>query len=122
MPVYRANLPRTLVLVVALFSIAATTGAFAREFRAGDTYRSKLAPIGTFVPSMDALAGDEILNNFEPHQFVGLAFHDSGARLIHDGPEKFDRLPFAEATGAIYKKTTGNPAAAELIDRIGQVE
>jgi len=119
--VYRANLPRTLVLVVALFSIAATTGAFAREFRAGDTYRSKLAPIGTFVPSMDALVGDEILNNFEPHQFVGLAFHDSGTRLIHDGPEKFDCLPFAEATGAIYK-TTGNPAAAELIDRIGQVE
>ena len=119
---YRANLPRTFVLVVALLSIAATMGAFAREFRAGNTYRSNLAPIGTFVPSMDALVGDEILNNFEPNQFVGLAFHDSGTRLIHDGLGKFDRLPFADATAAIYRKTTGNPAAAELIDRIGQVE
>jgi hypothetical protein len=121
--VYRANLPRTFVLVAALFSMAATTGVFAREFRAADPYLSNLAPIGTFIPSMDALVGDEILNGFEPHQFVGLAFHDSGTRLIYDGrPEKFDRKPFAEATAAIYQKTRCNPAAAELIDLIGQVE
>jgi hypothetical protein len=35
--VYRASVPRTLVLVVALFSTGAATGAFAREFRAADT-------------------------------------------------------------------------------------
>lgn len=123
MPVYRANLPRTFVLVVALFSMAATTGAFAREFRAADPHRSNVAPIGTFVPSMDALVGDECLNSFEPYQFVGLAFHDARTRLIYDGrPEKFDRKPFADAMAAIHEKTIHNPAAAELIDRIGQVE
>ncbi len=36
LPVYRANLPRTLTLVVALLTVAATS-AFAREFRAADT-------------------------------------------------------------------------------------
>jgi tripartite ATP-independent transporter DctP family solute receptor len=35
--VYRANFPRTFTLVVALFWTVATTGAFAREFRAADT-------------------------------------------------------------------------------------
>lgn len=37
LPVYRANLPRTLTLVVALLLVAAATSAFAREFRAADT-------------------------------------------------------------------------------------
>src|SRR5690242_8286036 len=37
LPVYRANLPRTLALVVALLSMAVATSAFAREFRAADT-------------------------------------------------------------------------------------
>ena len=34
---YRADLPRTFALVVALFLTVAATGAFAREFRAADT-------------------------------------------------------------------------------------
>lgn len=34
---YRARIPRTLSLVVALFSMVATTSVFAREFRAADT-------------------------------------------------------------------------------------
>jgi len=121
--VYRANLPRTFVLVVALFSMAATTGAFARESRTVDTHRSNVAPAGTFGPSMDALVGDEILNCFEPHHIVGLAFRDSGKQSIDDGrPEKFDCKPFANPTAAIHEETIRNPAAAELIDRIGQVE
>src|SRR5690242_6687970 len=37
LPVYRANLPRTLTLVVALLLAVAATSAFAREFRAADT-------------------------------------------------------------------------------------
>ena len=120
---YRANLPRTFVLVVALFSMAATTGAFARESRTVDTHRSNVAPAGTFGPSMDALVGVEIVNCFEPHHIVGLAFRDSGKQSIDDGrPEKFDCKPFANPTAAIHEETIRNPAAAELIDRIGQVE
>ena len=37
LPVYRANLPRTLTAVVALLLTLAATRAFAREFRAADT-------------------------------------------------------------------------------------
>jgi len=37
LPVYRANLPRTFALVVALFSMAATTSVLSCEFRAADT-------------------------------------------------------------------------------------
>jgi TRAP-type C4-dicarboxylate transport system substrate-binding protein len=35
--VYRASVPRTSVLVAALFSTVAATGVFAREFRTADT-------------------------------------------------------------------------------------
>jgi tripartite ATP-independent transporter DctP family solute receptor len=37
LPVYRADLPRTLTLVVALLLTVAPTGVFAREFRVADT-------------------------------------------------------------------------------------
>jgi hypothetical protein len=37
LPVYRADLPRTVALVVALLLTVASTSAFAREFRAADT-------------------------------------------------------------------------------------
>jgi tripartite ATP-independent transporter DctP family solute receptor len=144
------------VLVVALCSMVAATGAFAREFRAADTQnedyptvqalrfmghvvsersngrhqikvfhsrqlgeeketleqtragaidlnRTNVALIGNIVPSVNVLAmpflfrsiehmqkvldgpiGAEILNSFEPHGFVGLAFFDSGARSIYN--------------------------------------
>src|SRR5262249_3079706 len=156
LPVYRANLPRTLTLVVALLLTVAATSAFAREFRAADTQsddyptvqalrymghlieersggrleirvfhsrelgeeketieqirvgaidlnRTNVALVGNFVPSMNVLAmlflfrsiehmqkvldgpiGNEILGNFEPYGFIGLAFYDSGARSIHN--------------------------------------
>ena len=37
LPVYRADLPRALAVIVALLCAVATTGVFAREFRAADT-------------------------------------------------------------------------------------
>ena len=144
------------MLVAALFSMAAATSVFAREFRAADTQneeyptvqallymgslvaertggrhqikvfhsrqlgeeketleqtrvgaidlnRTNVALIGTMVPAVNVLAmpflfrsvehlqkvldgpiGNEILNSFEAHGFVGLAFYDSGARSIYN--------------------------------------
>jgi tripartite ATP-independent transporter DctP family solute receptor len=158
LPVYsRADLSRTVALVVALSLTAVSTSAAAREFRAADTQsedyptaqalnymsrmiaersggrhqikvfhsrqlgeeketieqtragaidlnRTNVALIGSFVPAMNVLAmpflfrsiehlrkvldgpiGNEILNGFAPYGFVGLAFHDSGARSIYNG-------------------------------------
>jgi tripartite ATP-independent transporter DctP family solute receptor len=156
LPVYRAELLRTVIRVVALFLTVAATGVSAREFRAADVQaenyptvqalrfmgrviaersggrhqirifhsrqlgeeketieqtragaidlnRTNVALIGTFVPAVNVLAmpflfrsaehlekvldgpiGNEILNSFESHGFVGLAFYDSGARSIYN--------------------------------------
>ncbi|MCA6124764.1 TRAP transporter substrate-binding protein [Bradyrhizobium sp. WSM 1704] len=75
------------------------------QTRAGaiDLNRTNVALIGTMVPSVNVLAmpflfrslehlrkvldgpiGAEILNSFEAHGFVGLAFYDSGARSIYN--------------------------------------
>jgi tripartite ATP-independent transporter DctP family solute receptor len=75
------------------------------QTRAGaiDLNRINVALIGNFVPAMNVLAmpflfrsiehqqrvldgpiGTEILNSFEPYEFVGLAFYDSGARSIYN--------------------------------------
>src|SRR5258707_15858121 len=75
------------------------------QTRAGaiDLNRTNVALIGTMVPAMNVLAmpfmfrsiehlqkvldgpiGAEILDNFEPYGFVGLAFYDSGARSIYN--------------------------------------
>ena len=75
------------------------------QTRAGaiDLNRINVALIGNIVPSVNVLAmpflfrsiehmqkvldgpiGAEILNSFEPHGFVGLAFYDSGARSIYN--------------------------------------
>ena len=93
------------------------------QTRAGaiDLNRTNVAPIGAFVPAMNVLAmpflfrsiehlqkvldgpiGIEILNNFEPYGFVGLAFYDSGARSIYDRVRPIhlpaeDRTIFREA-------------------------
>jgi len=76
------------------------------QTRAGaiDLNRTSVALIGTFVPAMNVPAmpflfrsiehlqkvldgpiGNDILNGFAPCGFVGLAFHDSGARSIYNG-------------------------------------
>ena len=68
-----------------------------------DLNRTNVAPIGSFVPSVNVLAlpflfrstehlnrvldgpiGKEILSSFEPYGFVGLAFFDSGARSVYN--------------------------------------
>jgi tripartite ATP-independent transporter DctP family solute receptor len=75
------------------------------QTRAGaiDLNRTNAALVGTFVPAMKVLAmpflfrsvghlqkvldgpiGHEILDSFESHGFVGLAFYDSGARSIYN--------------------------------------
>jgi tripartite ATP-independent transporter DctP family solute receptor len=154
--VYRADLPRTVLHVVALFLTVAATCASAREFRAADVQaenyptvqalrfmgrviaersggrhqirifhsgqlgeeketieqtragavdlnRINVALIGSFLPAINVLAmpflfrsaehlqkvldgpiGNDILNSFESHGFVGLAFYDSGARSIYN--------------------------------------
>jgi tripartite ATP-independent transporter DctP family solute receptor len=75
------------------------------QTRAGaiDLNRTNVALLGTFVPAINVLAmpflfrsaahlhkvldgpiGNEILNSFEAHGFVGLTFYDSGARSIYN--------------------------------------
>lgn len=68
-----------------------------------DLNRTNVAPIGSFVPSVNVLAlpflfrsndhlnkvldgpiGKEILASFEPYGFIGLAFFDSGARSVYN--------------------------------------
>jgi tripartite ATP-independent transporter DctP family solute receptor len=68
-----------------------------------DINRTNVAPIGSLIPSLNALAlpflfrsfdhlhkvldqdiGRQILAGFERHGFVGLAFYDSGARSIYN--------------------------------------
>jgi tripartite ATP-independent transporter DctP family solute receptor len=68
-----------------------------------DLNRTNVAPIGSLIPSVNALAlpflfrsfdhlhkvldraiGDEILAGFERHGFVGLTFYDSGSRSIYN--------------------------------------
>jgi TRAP-type C4-dicarboxylate transport system substrate-binding protein len=72
--VYRANLPRTLMLVAALFSAAAATGAFACEFRAADvqaeSYPTVQAPrfIGRTVAERSA--DSHQIRTFHARRFV----------------------------------------------------
>lgn len=75
------------------------------QTRAGaiDLNRTNVAPIGEFVPLANVLAmpflfrsadhlhsvldsqiGQDILDSFAPHGFVGLTYYDSGARSIYD--------------------------------------
>ena len=68
-----------------------------------DINRTNVAPLGSIVPTATVLAlpflfrsvahlhkvldgpiGDEILNSFKPHGFVGLTFYDSGARSLYN--------------------------------------
>jgi TRAP-type C4-dicarboxylate transport system substrate-binding protein len=98
----RADLSRTVALVVALSLTAVSTSASAREFRAADTrnenYPTVQAPfyIGRLIA--------EKSGGHEPYGFVGLAFYDSGARSIYNRVRPVqslsaeDRTIFREAT------------------------
>ena len=201
----RADLSRTVALVVALSLTAVSTSASAREFRAADTrnenYPTVQAPysmsrliaensggrhqirafhsrqlgeerqtIEHLQKVLDGPIGNQILGSFEPYGFVGLAFYDSDARSIYnrvrpvqslsaedrtifreaairssqfrrekwnDLEERsrlkakdagvtimtdFDRKPFEAAMAGIYAKAQRDPAAAEPIERIREVE
>jgi len=90
--VYRASVPRTFRLVVALSSMVATTGVFAREFRAADT-------------------------RFEDYPTLESA-RDTGRDRANVAPIG-SLVPFTAGT---HSSITRNPATAELIDRICKVE
>jgi TRAP-type C4-dicarboxylate transport system substrate-binding protein len=68
-----------------------------------DLNRTNVAPLGSIVPVANVLAmpflfrsvdhlhkvldgpiGDEILDSFRPHGFIGLTFYDSGARSLYN--------------------------------------
>lgn len=164
----RADLSRTVALVVALSLTAVSTSASAREFRAADTQNENYPTVQ--APSSISRPIAEKSGRHEPYGFVGLAFYDSGARSIYnrvrpvqslsaeDGTifreaairssqlmrEKwkdleersrlkakdagvtimtdFDRKPFEGAMAGIYAKAQRDPAAAEPIERIREVE
>ncbi|MBV8924533.1 MAG: hypothetical protein JOZ74_04100 [Bradyrhizobium sp.] len=95
MPVYRADLPRTLTLVVALPFVAATTGAFARDLRPADT-QNEDGP--TVRPQR--YRGDPIEKRSRVRHEIG---------VFHSRQRLGDRA-------------RGDDASAELIERIGKAE
>jgi len=135
----RADLSRTVALVVALSLTAVSTSVFAWEFRAADTrnenYPTVQAPSSTgrliaeksggrhqirafhsrqlgeerqtieqLQKVLDGPIGNQILGSFEPHGFVGLAFHDSGARSIYNRVRPVQSLSAEDRT--IFREDT----------------
>jgi len=78
----RADLSRTVALVVALSLTAVSTSASAREFRAADTQNENY-PTVQAPSSMGRLIAEKS-GRHQPYGFVGLAFYDSGARSIYN--------------------------------------
>lgn len=83
------------------------------QTRAGaiDLNRTNVAPIGGMVPMVNALAmpflfrttnhlyqvldgpiGQQILDSFIPHGFIGLAYYDSGARSLYNSARRIKSL------------------------------
>lgn len=114
------------------------------QTRAGaiELNRTNVALLGNIVPSMNVVAapflfqsiehmqkvldgpiGAEMLGNFEPYGFVGLAFFDSGARSIYSSLRPVNSLAdmkgLWQTMAGIY--ATRDPAAAQLIERIRKV-
>ena len=112
MPVYsRADLSRTVTLVVGLSLTAVSTGAFARALGAADTKSA----IG-HDRSNGAAIGSQIPVSLEPWRLAGLAFYDSGASSISAN------VRFEVAMAKIHAQAQPDPAAARLIERIRKVE
>ena len=111
LPVYsRADLSRTVALVVALFLTAVPTSAVAREFRAADTQSMIKAAVRS-------------------SQFMRAKWKDLEERSRRQAEAAdvtiltdFDRKPFEAAMAGIHAKAQRDPAAAELIERIRKVE
>ena len=95
MPVYRrADLSRTITLVVALFLAAASTSAFAREFRAADTQNGD-------YPTVQVLLYQALL-------YMGSMVAECGGGLH-------------QIKVGIYARAQRDPAAGQLIERIRKV-
>jgi TRAP-type C4-dicarboxylate transport system substrate-binding protein len=101
----RAELQRTVVLVVALLLTAGSTDALAREFRAADTQNAD-------YPTVQAL------------RFVGRQVRErqqaetAGVVIVPD----IDKKPFEAAMTGIYARPQRDPASAQLPERIRKVE
>jgi TRAP-type C4-dicarboxylate transport system substrate-binding protein len=144
LPVYsRADLSRTVALVVALFLTAVPTSAVAREFRAADTQDMIKALGAEHAMSPEVLVTSrrawESLSDEDRKIFREAAVRSSqlmrakwkdleersrrhaeaaGVTIVTD----LDRKPFQAAMTGIYAKAQSDPAAAELIERIRKVE
>jgi TRAP-type C4-dicarboxylate transport system substrate-binding protein len=101
----RAELQRTVVLVVALLLTAGSTDALAREFRAADTQNEE-------YPTAQA------------PRFMERQVHErkqaetAGVVLVPD----IDKKPFEAAMTGIYARAQRDPVSAQLIERIRKVE
>ena len=143
----RANLSRTVAILVALFLTAASTSAVAREFRAAGaennwpsfvtTDHYKYAGYYTLLvmslKAWQSLSAEDqkIFRDAasQSSQFMRAKWKDleqisrrqaeaAGATIVTD----FDRKPFEDAMAGIYANAQSDPAAAQLIERIRKVE
>jgi TRAP-type C4-dicarboxylate transport system substrate-binding protein len=103
----RANLSRTVAIVVAPFFTAISTRAFAREFRAAD-FRAAAIKSSHFMRAKWRALEER------SHQQANAA----GVTIVTD----IDRKPFEAAMARIYAKAQQDPATAGLIARIRKVE
>jgi TRAP-type C4-dicarboxylate transport system substrate-binding protein len=112
----RADLSRTVAIVVALFLTAISTSAVARKFHAAYIQSEDYPTVQALRYSMVAERSGR------RHQIR--AFHSrqraraAGVTIVTD----FDRTPLEAAMAGIHAKAQRDRAAAELIERIRKVE
>jgi TRAP-type C4-dicarboxylate transport system substrate-binding protein len=142
----RADLSRTVALVVALFLTAISTGAFAREFRAADT-QSEDYPTVQALRYMGGLIAEksggrhqirvfhsrqlgEEKETIEQTRAGAIDLNRTNVALIGTFVPAMNVLamPFLfrsiehQQKAGLYAKAQRDPAAAELIERIRKVE
>lgn len=108
----RADLPRTVAIVVALFLTAVPANVTAREFRAADTQSEGLR---------DAAIRSSHLMREKSQALEDRSRQQAKAAgiAIVTG---FDSNPFEAAMAAIYQTAQRDPAVAAPIERIRKVE
>lgn len=118
LPVYsRADLSRTVAIVVALFLTAIQANAIAREFPAADT-ASEDYPIVQALRYLGRLVAENNGGRFlSPVRHSRQQAKVAGVAIVID----FDRKPFEAAMAGIYQTQRG-PAVAALIERTRKVE
>jgi hypothetical protein len=112
--VYRANLPRTLMLVAALFSAPAATGVFAREFRAADVQAQN-------DPTFQALR-----STFQALRFMGciIAERSGGAHQLGDAAPigtfipsiNVPAMPFLFRSSEHLDRALDGPTGGEILN------